>query len=142
VASNKEKELKKFLEEKVSLLKKELEYYEYLLALIESNVDIRRKEEKTEEIQEVKVGQKTIALITQSIDSITLRLLLNSEEKNLSIDELKNKIKTISTNAKIIVEKDDRGLVKTIHIKDLESPVIIEGILELIKQHLGLLAKD
>lgn len=123
------------------MLKKELEYYEYLLALIESNVDVRKKEEKTQEIQEVKVGQKTIALITQSIDSITLRLLLNSEEKNLSIDELKNKIKTISTNAKIIVEKDDRGLVKTIYIKDLESPVIIEGILELVKQHLGLLAK-
>ncbi|HEW64475.1 MULTISPECIES: hypothetical protein [Fervidicoccus] len=135
MSNDKKSELKKFLEEKIGQLKKEQEYYEFLLAILESGISSQKQnyQEEKEESVEIKVNKKSIAIISMSSSYIKLRPLFDVEKNEDMLKELKKDIELIAEDAKTSVI-EDRNLVKeiSIEIKKL-TPLSIKGISEALK---------
>ncbi|MGB9830678.1 MAG: hypothetical protein ACPLSP_01250 [Fervidicoccus fontis] len=135
MSNDKKSELKKFLEEKIGQLKKEQEYYEFLLAILESGIPSQKQnyQEEKEESVEIKVNKKSIAIISMSSSYIKLRPLFDVEKNEDMLKELKKDIELIAEDAKTSVI-EDRNLVKeiSIEIKKL-TPLSIKGISEALK---------
>jgi hypothetical protein len=104
-------ELKKFLENKISSLKKELEYYEYLLSLVESGYvpNMRGgkvsldyiKNRKGEIIAEIYFGKPTMRIIVRKSLSMS-KALFNALSKILEDSKTSDKVEY-----NIVMDKED-----------------------------------
>lgn len=135
LSNEKRNEIKKFLEEKINNLKKELEFYELILALFETGVMKQENQQPTlkEELEEVKVDKKTIAIISRSPTQIKIRPLFEIDKTSEVLNLIRKQIELIAEEAKVSA-LDEKNSIKeiTIEAKKL-TPVLIKGISDAAK---------
>jgi hypothetical protein len=123
------KELKKFLEEKIAAMKKEIEYYEYLLALLESGYE---KKEAEEGVEEVTVDKKVIAIIRKEGRDLVLTMLFKPDKDPSIISFLKNQVALLVPGSSVIVEDGDK--IEKIVVKDVRGgKSVTTGVIEALK---------
>ncbi len=132
--NNELSDIRAFLEHKISSLKKEIEIYEYLLALIESNY-IRSKEAGFKgDVIEVKHDNKLLAIIYRSKNRIVLKLLPDILPAERILHQIKSQVALLEERAKVEVVRDEKtGCIKEVVIEGLTSNTVREGVCEALK---------
>ncbi len=128
-------ELRRFLEEKINELKKELEYYEYLLALLESNFmkPFTKSKGRESDVIEVKVNRKTVGIISRNDKLIKLRLLFDAPRDPEIIAFLKKQINLLDPQSNIEFE-DEKSVLRSIIVSDFAGGnALTSGIIEILR---------
>lgn len=127
-------DIKAFLEHKINSLKKEIEMYEYLLALIESNYIRSKEAEFKGDVIEVKHDNKLVAIIYRSKNRIVLKLLPDILPAERILHQIKSQVELLEERAKIEIVRDKKtGCIKEVVIEGLTSNTVREGVCEALK---------
>ncbi len=126
--------IKKFLEEKIAELKKELEFYEYLIAMIEFGGYRVSKKETGKEVIEIKCNKKPIAIIEVFGGKVVLKPLFNLKYSSEFEDILKKQLGFLSDKLSLEINYDnDKRSIKSLVINGLGGGVVREGVIEILR---------
>jgi len=128
-------EVRKYLAEKINALKRELEFYEFLLKLVDREQRVGEEGFKRSEVIEVRVDTKTIGLISKKQGSITLNLIAEIAEKLFEPESLSKRLKMLGEGVRVSVSSDERGMVKEVVVSGISSSILIDGAIEILKQY-------
>lgn len=154
-------EIKQFLEEKVNQLKRELEFYELLLGLIESKVVgglMRTKPEPGEDAVSVKSGAgdllaylyigsnhvRLVPLIPMSLNSNLVQLHLVQfleETKRRMIDEAETDIRDKDEIIDYEIIADERNNLRELVVRNITDELDKDEIKETLRRGVRLYAK-
>ncbi len=124
---SKKDEIRRFLEDRISELKKEIEYYEYLLALMESGYTKRE-----EEVEEIEHNGKVIGIVKRGTDSLELSLLFKAPRDPDIQAFLQKQVKLLVPNAEILFEGNE-NIQKIVIRRARTGRSMLAGLLEALR---------
>jgi hypothetical protein len=128
-------DIRRFLLDKISSLKKEIELYEFLLKMLEQGLPGEESQAKQKDILEVRVDNKTIGLITKHTGGLNLKFTVDMPEKLFEPDSLSRRLKMLGDTIKLSVSSDEKGFVREVNVTGIASSIILDGALEILRQY-------
>jgi hypothetical protein len=128
-------DIRRFLLDKISSLKKEIELYEFLLKILEQGLPGEESQAKQKDILEVRIDNKTIGLITKHTGGLNLKFTVDMPEKLFEPDSLSRRLKMLGDTIKLSVSSDEKGFVREVNVTGIASSIILDGALEILRQY-------
>lgn len=121
----------RMLREKVSSLRRELQLYEQLLRLIEGLAP----QAEGQRVVEVKVENRLLGTLTKRTGLVTLRLFVDLSEKAFEPEALARRVRSLARDAQLSFTMDEKGVVREVSVSNIESPLLVDGVAELMRQY-------
>ena len=130
--------MREWIEKKIAEHKREIEFYERLLSLLDQVGAKKVVNEKTRPSEEIKVNEETVAFLYIKGSELIVKPLVPVRVEDLRIDLLKEKLSLlIPEGVSVDVSKDERGNVAQITIKNLKETSNQEAALRLASLHIS-----
>jgi len=130
--------MREWIEKKIAEHKREIEFYERLLSLLDQVGAKKVVNEKTRPSEEIKVNEETVAFLYIKGSELIVKPLVPVRVEDLRIDLLKEKLSLlIPEGVSVDVSKDERGNVAQITIKNLKEASNQEAALRLASLHIS-----